>query len=212
MTTPLQDRREALKARHRSAILAAARELIAERGGPVFSAEELAKRADVARRTVFNHFAGLDDVLLSVCEEALAVLVDDFLASVARVPVGDGSPTSMFDELAAAMRGSDLPSTIVIALASLESSGTSRSLAAELSQAAFARVSDRLLVEVSRRHPTVDELDAELLVSSLMHGISVIARHWVASRDGCSDREAAAQWSVLLERLLELTRSGYVAG
>ena len=167
-------------------------------------------RADVARRTVFNHFSGLDDVLLTLCEEALAVLVDDFLASVARVPVGDGSPASMLDELATALRASDLPSTILVALSSLESSGTTRGRAADLSEAAFARVSDRLLVEVSRRHPAVDPLDAELLVSALMHGISVIARHWLVLREGRGEREAAALWSTLLERLLERTRSGHV--
>lgn len=212
MPLPVQDRRLAAKARHRAAILAAARDLITERGGPTFTADELADRADVARRTVFNHFAGLDDVLLTVCEEALGVLVDDFLASVARVPIGDDGPASMFDELATAMRDSDLPSAIIVALQFVESSGTSRLLAADLSEAAFARVSDRLLVEVSGRHPTVDPLDAELLVSSLMHGISVIATRWLASRAGRSEREAAALWSGLLDRLLERTRSGYGAG
>jgi len=51
------DRRAALKAKHRAAILQAARDLVDERGGRGFSVDELAARADVARRTVFNHFS-----------------------------------------------------------------------------------------------------------------------------------------------------------
>jgi TetR/AcrR family transcriptional regulator, regulator of autoinduction and epiphytic fitness len=205
------DRRAALKERHRGAILTAARELIAERGGPSFSVDELAARADVARRTVFNHFSGLDDVLLSVCEESLAVLVEDFLAVVADVPVGEGGPAAMVDELASAMRASDLPGAIVVALSVLQASGSSRIPATDLAEAAFARVVDRLLAEVARRHPEVDPLDAELLVSSLMHGVAVIARRWTAARVGRPHEDAAALWSALLDRLLHRTRSGYLA-
>ncbi|WP_377936279.1 TetR/AcrR family transcriptional regulator [Amnibacterium endophyticum] len=204
------DRRTALKLRHRAAILAAAAELVAERGGPSFSVDELAERADVARRTVFNHFAGLDDVLLTVCEETLAVLVEDFLATVAGVPVGDGSPAAMFDELAAAMRASDLPAAIIVVLSVLETTGTSRLPAVDLTEAAFARVVDRLVIEVGRRNPGVDPLDAELLVNSLMHGIAVIAKRWAVARVGRSDQEAAAEWALLLEHVLDRTRSGYM--
>lgn len=63
------DRRAALKAKHRAAILQAARDLVDERGGREFSVDDLAARADIARRTVFNHFASLDEVLLAVCEQ-----------------------------------------------------------------------------------------------------------------------------------------------
>jgi TetR/AcrR family transcriptional regulator of autoinduction and epiphytic fitness len=63
--------------------------------------DELAERADVARRTVFDHFAPVDDVLLAVCAETLAVVVDDFLDSVSRMRGSDGGRASMFDELAA---------------------------------------------------------------------------------------------------------------
>lgn len=205
----MPDRRLALKVRHRGAILDAARDLIAERGGPAFTVDDLAARADVARRTVFNHFSGLDDVLLSVCEDTLAVLVDDFLTTVAEVPVGDGSPAAMFDELAAALRASDLPSAIVTVVRVLDSTGSPRIPAVDLSEAAFARVADRLLAEVGRRNPGVDPLDAELLVTSVMHGIAVIARRWVADTGGRLDADSVAEWARLMERLLLRTRSGW---
>ncbi|WFR66900.1 helix-turn-helix domain containing protein [Curtobacterium flaccumfaciens] len=106
------DRRAALKAKHRAAILQAARDLVEERGGRGFSVEDLAARADIARRTVFNHFASLDEVLLAVCEQELSVIIDRFLADMARTPVGDGSRAAMFDELESAARGADLAPAI----------------------------------------------------------------------------------------------------
>jgi TetR/AcrR family transcriptional regulator of autoinduction and epiphytic fitness len=204
------NRHSALKLRHREAILEAARELITERGGPAFTIDDLAARADVGRRTVFNHFTGLDDVLLTVCADTLSVIVDDFLSTVAGIPVGDGSPSSMFDELATATRASDLPTAIVTVLRILGITATSRSRHAILSDAVSTRVSKRLVAEVGRRNSQVDGLDAELLASSLMHGIGVIAERWVEQTGGRIDAESLAEWSALLERLLRRMRSGYM--
>jgi len=72
------DRRSALKARHRQAIVDAARRLIDAHQGPRFSVDELAAEADVSRRTVFNHFDSLDDVILAACTEILDAVVASF--------------------------------------------------------------------------------------------------------------------------------------
>ena len=72
------DRRTELKARYRQAILDAADSLICERGKPQFSVDELAERADVSRRTVFNHFSSLDDVIMTTCTQVLRATVDEF--------------------------------------------------------------------------------------------------------------------------------------
>lgn len=210
MTSLSPDRYVAVKLQHRDAILRGARALIAERGGPAFSIDELAAAAQVGRRTVFNHFTGVDDVLLTVCADTLSVIVDDFLTTVAGVPVGDGTPASMFDELATAMRASDLPTAIVSVLRILGITATSRSRHAVLSDAASTKVAKRLVAEVRRRNRQVDPLDAELLVSSLMHGVGVIAERWVDRTGGLLDAASLTEWSELLERLLRRTRSGYM--
>ncbi|MEK8226313.1 TetR/AcrR family transcriptional regulator [Oerskovia sp. M15] len=77
------DRRAALKARHRRAIVDAAAALIGESGGTDFSVDELAGRADVSRRTVFNHFGSLDEVVTEVCSEVVGAALDrlDAIAS-----------------------------------------------------------------------------------------------------------------------------------
>ena len=62
MTEPATDRRAALKERSRQAIVQAAAELMDETGGTAFTVDELAERADVSRRTVFNHFASLEEI------------------------------------------------------------------------------------------------------------------------------------------------------
>ncbi|WP_165931400.1 MULTISPECIES: TetR/AcrR family transcriptional regulator [unclassified Curtobacterium] len=205
------DRRAALKAKHRAAIVQAARDLVEERGGRGFSVDELAARADVARRTVFNHFSSLDEVLLTVCEEVLSVIIDRFLADMANTPVGDGTRSSMFDEIESAARGADLARAIVRMKSIIgEPDDVADARAAILTQTAFSRVTERLRVEVRRRHPAADALDAALLVESLMSGIVVIAEHWLQTTGPRLDQEALDDWDALLARLVHSVRSGYM--
>jgi len=209
--TIVTDRRAALKAKHRAAILQAARDLIDERGGRDFSVDDLAARADIARRTVFNHFASLDEVLLAVCEQELSVIIDRFLADMARTPVGDGSRASMFDELECAARGADLAPAIAGMYRILGDPGKDDPKAAVLTQTAFSRVTERLRHEVARRYPAADPLDAALLVEGLMSGIVVIAEHWLATSGPDLDQPALDAWDDLLARLVHSVRSGYMA-
>ena len=211
LVTIVTDRRAALKAKHRAAILQAARDLIDERGGRDFSVDDLAARADIARRTVFNHFASLDEVLLAVCEQELSVIIDRFLADMARTPVGDGSRASMFDELESAARGADLAPAIAGMYRILGDPGKDDPKAAVLTQTAFSRVTERLRHEVARRYPDADPLDAALLVEGLMSGIVVIAEHWLATSGPDLDQPALDAWDDLLARLVHSVRSGYMA-
>lgn len=203
------DRRAALKARHRSAILQAARDLIDDGHGD-FSVDELAARADVARRTVFNHFGSLDEVVLAVCEQELSVIIDRFLVDIAETPVGDGSRASMFDELESAVRGADLAPAIAGMYRILGKPGRDEPKAAVLSQTAFSRVTERLRDEVMRRYPAADALDAALLVESLMSGIVVIGDHWLRAFGPTVDPDSLKAWDALLSRLVHSVRSGYI--
>jgi AcrR family transcriptional regulator len=203
------DRRAALKARHREAILDAARALVREQGGPRFSVDELAQRADVARRTIFNHFASLDEVLLTLCGDALAVIIDDFIAAVAAAPTGDGSRSSVFEELAQTLRSADIPSAIanIAAIIGEPTPGDPRGRA--LSDEAFARAGDRLVEAVSHRNPSADPLEIEFLVGSLMNGVIVVAKHWITTTGVRLDDEGRDAWQHLLSRLIDTVRSGY---
>lgn len=204
------DRRAALKARSRRAILDAADALVRERGGSQFSVDELAERADVSRRTVFNHFGSLDDVTLTICTERLGEVIHEVQAVASATPVGDGSRASMFDELALTLRGADLPAAITYlagVLAPLADGDDPRAQA--LAQEAFSRVADHLSGELVRRHPAADALDVQLLVSSLVHGVAVIAMHWVTTTDPAAPGARAA-WDALVDRLIRSVRAGYM--
>lgn len=208
--SPTTDRRAALKARHRRAILDAAVELISERGEPRFGVDELAERADVSRRTVFNHFASLDDVVLTTCTERIALVIDEVQAAASATPVGDGTRTAMFDELALSLRSADLPGAITYlarALGGLKECHDPRAEA--LVQEAFSRTADHLATELTRRSPGVDPLDVQLLVSSLVRGVAVIAMHWVTSTDTTAP-DARTVWDGLVDRLIHSVRAGYM--
>ena len=91
------DRRSALKARHRQAIVDAARRLIDAHEGPRFSVHDLAAEADVSRRTVFNHFDSLDDVILAACTEILDAVVASFREAATASVHDEGGVATVFE-------------------------------------------------------------------------------------------------------------------
>jgi len=209
---PALDRRAALKARHRQAILDAADALIAERGAPRFSVDELAERADVSRRTIFNHFSGLDQVVLTLGTVAITNAVEEFQTATAAVatPAVVLTRASLFDEVTLALRSIDLPAVIAYLWRVLEG-GSEGPGEPNVMQDVFSRATEHLSADAARRSSEVDDLDVELLVSSLMHGIAVIAVHWVRRTDGALDDASRAVWGELLDRLVETVRTGWPA-
>ena len=202
------DRRAALKARHRQAILDAAAALIRERGKPRFSVDELAELADVARRTIFNHFSSLDEIVLITCTRVLTDAVDEFRAATRATPTGDGTRVSLFSEIAAALRGMDLPSVIAYLWGVLAEEGEDGKSQSAM-QDVFALTTEQLSLEIAGRTLDLDQLEVEILVSSLMNGVAVAARHWVTLTGATLDAPSRAIWNDLLDRLIEAVRTGY---
>jgi AcrR family transcriptional regulator len=205
------DRRATLKARYRRAILDAANALIAERGGPQFSVDELAERADVSRRTVFNHFASINDVVVTAATETLETVIDGFYAATAATPVGGGTRAEMFDEIAQMLRAADLSTAVAVlcrALGGMDDGTDPRQK--QFVVEAFSRAADHLAGELSRRNPEADRLDIELLVTSLVHGVGVIAQHWITTTTDMTGPAALAAWDGLLDRLITSVRAGYM--
>jgi TetR/AcrR family transcriptional regulator of autoinduction and epiphytic fitness len=196
------DRRAALKARHRRAILDAANALISE--GVRFSVDQLAERADISRRTVFNHFSSIDDVVTTVCTEMLAVVIDGF-----RTTVTSGERASMFADVAGALRVTDVPGIIAYLWRALGGLAPGDPQATQIFQATFARTSEEMARELARRYPEADPLDAAILVSSLMNGVIVIATHWIGVTAAETDERSRDLWRHLLERMIETVRTGY---
>lgn len=209
MPEPAVDRRAALKERHRQAIIDAAAALMRETGGIHFTVDELADRADVSRRTVFNHFASIDDIVTAVCSDVLGTLHDTFVSAAGSAPTGGDDSSSMFSEIAHTLRATDLVTPMAYLTRSLGGIDEESTWRAALLVRALEDVSERLCAEMARRHPDADVLDVNLLVGSVVSGLMVLHRHWFAATGAADDENSRQVWAALLERLIDGARTGY---
>jgi AcrR family transcriptional regulator len=200
------DRRAELKARHREAILDAADSLILDKGKAQFSVDELADRADIARRTVFNHFSSLDDVIMTSCTRTLNRAMDEFLTVASVTPSSHGSRVQLFDEVATAIQAMDLPSLVSYFFGLLDGDDARTQNA----DSVFMRSTENLTVELARRSGA-DAFEVAILVSTLMNGIGVVAQYWMEQSGGSRDTASRDLWNSLLHRLITIVRDGYSA-
>ncbi|WAP52051.1 TetR/AcrR family transcriptional regulator [Arthrobacter sp. ATA002] len=209
MLTTTPDRRQALKDRHRQAIVAAAEALMHERQTTDFTVDELAQRADVSRRTVFNHFGSVRDIVSEVCSGVLSTAVES-LTSVP--PAGDDRP-GMFEEIAEAFRTADLvaPMAYLNRLLGPELPASTQAQAHPIAVRAFTELNERLSASMLSRYPETGRLGVDLLVGSLTSGMGVLYHHWHCATGAADTPESRRVWAELLDTLLEKVRSGHAA-
>ncbi|MFC4911289.1 TetR/AcrR family transcriptional regulator [Actinomadura gamaensis] len=104
MSTTGTGRRERKVARTRSALAAAALEIVVERGFAALTVQEIADRADVSRRTFSRHFAGREDALVEPVREDCAAIN----AALAARPA-DERPVVAYRNAVLDRLGSDTP-------------------------------------------------------------------------------------------------------
>ncbi|MCC3765638.1 TetR/AcrR family transcriptional regulator [Glycomyces sp. TRM65418] len=196
------DRRAALKAKSRRAILDAAAGLMQRRRGTDFSVDELAAAADVSRRTVFNHFASLEDVATEVAGEMLNEIVDRMQAQAASAP-----PDTVLADLVATAAADQLV-PVVAELVGLLGVGSSESdhREAVLMQRAFTLFTERMSAAMTRRHPAVDALAVELLVAAFCGGVLAFVRTWMAETGAVDTPESRRAWDDYTARLTAVLR------
>lgn len=83
-------------ARKHAAIIAAAREVFLEVGYGAAAMDEIARRAGVAKQTIYNHFGGKDRLF----GEIITKLCDDLLRPLSEPELRAGSPEAALDALA----------------------------------------------------------------------------------------------------------------
>ena len=200
--------------RHR-ALVDAARALATEHGADGFTVEAVASLAGVSRRTVFNHFAGLDDLLVAVCEQILAEVTTDLLTGLDRLTGDTDGPvddSAALDAVCEAARGVDLPTAIVTIHHVLGGHDASDERADAISRTAFDHVAGRLRDRLRDRAPALDPLDLELTLTLLTAGIATLARHWLEAHPDLTPDvrpDARTDWDQLLDRLLLRLRAGH---
>lgn len=197
------DRRAALKAKSRRAILDAAAAIMRQRRSTDFSVDELAAAADVSRRTVFNHFASLEDVATEVAAEMLNEIVDDMQAQAASAPpdtvLADLVATASADQLVPVVSG-------LFDLLGIGESDTSHREAV-LMQRAFTLFTERMSAAMTRRHPDVDALAVQLLVAAFCGGILAFVRNWTDETGAVDTSESRRAWDHLVTRLTAVLRN-----
>lgn len=197
------------KERHRQAIVAAAGELISDSDGTRFTAEDLAERAGFSRRTVFNHFGSLDEVLIAVCADTLRSATAEVLSGLTAGPVTGPGRGELFTRLTRALTATVLADPILHMWRALAAVGADEERAEAFAQNALAVVAEELSARLTLAAPDADPFDVQLLAGLLNHGLGVVARTWVDGAPAGGDPDPA-DLQQLLDRLLDTLGHGYL--
>ncbi|MCF7551333.1 TetR/AcrR family transcriptional regulator [Pseudonocardia sp. WMMC193] len=200
--------RDAQKARTHRALIDAALALTSRHGPEGLTVDTVAERAGVSRRTVFNHFATLDEILLAACTEVLDVLVDGFLAAAAAAPPGAPTIKAVVDDVVGAMRVTDLVGPMAYLTRALGGHHDDPRVRGFV-ETAFGRCTRHLSAAATERYPTVDRLDVELAVGALLSGVLVLHGHWWERTGATDDAAARAEWDRLLDHLVSTLRKAF---
>jgi TetR/AcrR family transcriptional regulator, regulator of autoinduction and epiphytic fitness len=198
------DRRAALKARSRRSILDAAANLMHRSGGTSFSVDELAAAADVSRRTVFNHFDSLEDLVIAVAEEMFGDLMGDIEAQTA-------SPSSEPETVLADLAAIADADRMVPAVASLVAifggvDGPPSNRDAVLMQRAMALFTVRISAAMTGRHPDLDPLSLDLVVAAFLGGMLGFVERWRTETGADDTPESRSAWDHYVARLIAVLR------
>jgi TetR/AcrR family transcriptional regulator, regulator of autoinduction and epiphytic fitness len=198
------DRRAALKAKSRKAILDAAADLMRDRRSTVFSVDELAAAADVSRRTVFNHFDSLEAVVTAVAGHMLTDIVSGMEAEAANAS-GDGA--TVLGDLAATASADHLVPTVAYLIEILGGDHENPDeRGAILMQRAIALFTAQISALIARRHPGVDGLQVAFLVSAFSGGLLGLVAHWTLATGATDTAASRRAWNDLLAQLVAVLR------
>lgn len=197
--------------RRRRRIVRAATELLAEHGVEGLSVDDVAARAEVSRRTVFNYFHSTEELLIAVGTEMLGGFVDSLRDDGTPPQAGAGTHAALVDDLVALLRSTDILGSVIRLTRVLGPMGHQDTRVLAVVRDTVLSVTDSLTAIARRRHPDVPALDVELLVSSLLGGLMVLTRHWTEQTGLADNPETRQLWSEMFDRLVLQVRAGFLA-
>lgn len=213
--TPPSDKREATKWHNRRAIVDAAAELSAEQGFDGFTVSDLAQRAGVSRRTIFNHFATVDDAVFAVFADRITGLYEQFERELGERRF-DSLPEA-FGAFAQTLVSIDVLGRIQGMIAPL---GLGRTAPAgggsepvSTGEVWAGRITDAVAREcagsLQRRSDSVDPFETRLLVELVVTALSQCVDHWMVSTDQSLSPASRAEFDRLLEIALGRLQRGF---
>ncbi|MFC4337478.1 TetR/AcrR family transcriptional regulator [Salininema proteolyticum] len=199
-----EDRRSSVRTRSREAILTAAAELMEQRRRTDFSVDDLARTADISRRTIFNHFTSLDDVVTTVAGRMLTTVVDDMRAQ-AMNPAREKS--TILDDLAATASGDNLVPTIAYLIEVFDGDDDRAEVrGAVLMRDSLTLFTQRMSAAIAHRHPDTDPLTVNLLVAAFSGGLIGIVEPWAETGGATDTPDSRRAWDRYITRLTDVLR------
>lgn len=202
-----KDKREAIRLRNRRAIIVAAGELATERGADRVTVNELAARAGVSRRTIFNHFPSAQDAVFEHLSELATDLIDRVLEELPDPgPAGEASLGDVYRQLIHALRSRGLIAELQPVL-SVDVKGTP---AASLWSFRVTSTAVQRLDEVLReRLPRYTPFQTHLVATTLINSFAECLDEWLARTGGVLDERGRRTWDELLSTALDVLGRGF---
>lgn len=203
-----------MKAANRQAIIDAALDLSREHGPGGFSAVQLAERADVAKRTIFNHFASLDDAIYAGLSDIFGGTIEAITESLKRpADQATGSDVSpIFEDFAAALLATDFPgalSQVVTTLKGVDENDLETML---WISGLLKKLTPDLLAVVESRAPESSAATRAVMVHSLLITVGVAFEPWMRATGAGTSPADRRLWHSLLEEAIQPLRVGFSPG
>ncbi|MFI8596402.1 TetR/AcrR family transcriptional regulator [Rothia koreensis] len=205
-----QDRRSLVRAQNRDAIASAAADLVLRVGPSRLTVDELADRAGVSRRTVFNHFSSIEEAAFARVNDNFDRLVEDF------APDSAGTPETMSTSVSQALTEFVLRADVLEVIRdSVATAGrmVDRQGMDTWGQASIERMIHRLVAIVESLYPQAPAMHIHILCRVLVQTICV-ALHEALGDDGRGSSLAEARDKVreALEYLTTISFSSALKG
>ena len=204
-----KDKRGALKWHNRRAIVAAAGDLADAHGIRGFSVDDLARKAGVSRRTIFNHFSSAEDAGYEYMSELVTQLMGRVLAELPE-PSGQRGQTlgSVYAELSVAMRKHSLVEAMrpmLLQLTEVKESPAAALWGFRVTNAA----SEELERALRERLPGRSGLELQLMATSIINSMGVCMDAWLLRSGGELNDETRGMWDELVAEALHVLGRGF---
>lgn len=198
--TPASASTDGLRARNRERTVKrleqAAWDLVAEQGFEAVTADAVADRADVSRRTFFNYFPRVELVLQEPMRQAIAGLVDRFVVRPADENVSDSLAAILTEPLDA-----EVLEKAVTCFSQASTSSAARYFLMEAQSSEVEQIAQALM----ERDPSIDALYARVVAGAVMSAGYAATTAWVdQSRGVVDDRTRQLHLQLLQQAFLHL--------